>query len=253
MILQGISPGTPTLGSGLPGRKGDPGPKGDKGDDGDAGSTGPANTLTPGSVTGGVSAAATITGTSPNQVLNLVLPKGDKGDKGDTGDQGLKGDTGDQGIQGVKGDGIQINERVAAYANLPTGKGPGDAGWSVFVQADGRLYIWSGTAWPSSGTGALIQGEQGIQGEPGDDGAPGEPGADGADGDQGIQGIQGLKGDQGDEGPSGASTWDDITDKPALVFASVAGTPMPLTLWVGSEEQFEDIEEKDTATVYLRF
>jgi hypothetical protein len=49
--------------------------KGEKGD------TVP-NTLTIGSVTGGDSASATITGTAPNQVLNLVLPKGDKGDTG---------------------------------------------------------------------------------------------------------------------------------------------------------------------------
>lgn len=252
MILQGISPGTPTLGSGLPGRKGDAGPKGDKGDTGNAGSAGPANTLTPGTVTGGVSAAATITGTAPNQVLNLVLPKGDKGDKGDTGDQGLKGDTGDQGIQGVKGDGIQINERVAAYANLPTGKGPSDAGWSVFVQADGRLYIWSGTAWPASGTGAQIQGEQGIQGVPGEDGADGSDGADGEAGAQGLKGDKGDQGDQGDEGPSGASNWDDISDKPAIVYGSAAGTPMDLTLWVGTEEQYDEIAEKAATTIYLR-
>ena len=41
--------------------------------------------LSIGSVTGGVEANAEITGDSPNQVLNLVLPKGDKGDVGETG------------------------------------------------------------------------------------------------------------------------------------------------------------------------
>ncbi len=52
---------------------------------GEKGEKGDTNALTIGSVTSGDTASATITGTSPNQVLNLVLPKGDKGDKGDVG------------------------------------------------------------------------------------------------------------------------------------------------------------------------
>lgn len=58
------------------------GPQGEKGD------PGPANTLTIGTVTTGepgTQAAASITGESPNQVLNLNIPKGDKGDPGDGG------------------------------------------------------------------------------------------------------------------------------------------------------------------------
>jgi hypothetical protein len=43
---------------------------------------GPANTLSIGTVTGGATAAASITGDSPNQTLSLVLPKGDKGNTG---------------------------------------------------------------------------------------------------------------------------------------------------------------------------
>ena len=63
-------------------------PKGEKGAKGD---TGPANKLTIGTVTKGTEAAATITGSAPNQTLNLVLPKGDKGDKGATGETGATG------------------------------------------------------------------------------------------------------------------------------------------------------------------
>lgn len=44
--------------------------------------------LSVGTVTSGAAASATITGTSPSQVLNLVLPKGDKGDTGQTGAAG---------------------------------------------------------------------------------------------------------------------------------------------------------------------
>ena len=48
--------------------------KGDKGD---------SNILTIGTVEKGEEASASITGESPNQTLNLVLPKGDVGEKGD--------------------------------------------------------------------------------------------------------------------------------------------------------------------------
>jgi len=67
------------------------GKKGDKGDKGDQGLTGPANELSIGTVTKGDEPAATITGEAPSQELNLVLPKGDKGDKGDQGDRGDPG------------------------------------------------------------------------------------------------------------------------------------------------------------------
>ena len=59
--------------------------------DGQQGETGPANTLSIGTVTKGENASATITGESPNQTLNLVLPKGDKGDRGSTGATGNDG------------------------------------------------------------------------------------------------------------------------------------------------------------------
>lgn len=56
-----------------------PGPPGPQGD------PGPANTLTIGTVTAGVTPAATITGTAPNQVLNLQLPQGNPGSTGAPG------------------------------------------------------------------------------------------------------------------------------------------------------------------------
>lgn len=61
---------------------GNPGPKGDKGTKGDKGD---ANSLTIGTVTSGDIASATITGTAPGQILNLVLPKGDDGAQGADG------------------------------------------------------------------------------------------------------------------------------------------------------------------------
>ena len=60
--------------------RGAQGPKGETGATGATGPqgpAGPANVLTIGSVTSGNVASATITGEAPNQVLNLVLEKGD--------------------------------------------------------------------------------------------------------------------------------------------------------------------------------
>ena len=85
------------------GATGPQGPQGPQGQTGPQGATGPANVLTIGSVTSGKVASATITGEAPNQVLNLVLEKGDKGDTGDTGPQGEQGIQGPRGPQGEQG------------------------------------------------------------------------------------------------------------------------------------------------------
>ncbi len=64
---------------------------GPQGETGQQGIAGPANTLAIGTVTTGAagsSADATITGDSPAQTLNLVIPRGDKGDTGDQGPAG---------------------------------------------------------------------------------------------------------------------------------------------------------------------
>ena len=71
--------------------------------------------MTIGSVTSGAAPAVTITGDSPNQVLNFVLEKGSQGIQGEKGDKGdaftyndftseqlasLKGEKGDKGDKG---------------------------------------------------------------------------------------------------------------------------------------------------------
>ena len=57
--------------------------------DGTDGQNGQNNTLTIGTVTSGTNPSATITGQSPSQVLNLVLPKGDTGATGQSGQDGV--------------------------------------------------------------------------------------------------------------------------------------------------------------------
>lgn len=69
-------------------------PRGDAGaagSTGATGATGPSNSLSIGTVTSGTTASATITGTAPDQTLNLVLPKGDQGATGQQGQAGSFG------------------------------------------------------------------------------------------------------------------------------------------------------------------
>ena len=63
-------------------------------------------TFTIGTVTTGApgtSAAASITGVSPNFILNLVIPQGVTGPTGPSGATGPQGNPGIQGIQGEEG------------------------------------------------------------------------------------------------------------------------------------------------------
>lgn len=82
--------------------RGEQGPVGAKGDTGDAG---PANTLDVTSVTtgsAGSQAQVTVSGSSPNQHLQFVIPQGAKGDQGDPGAPGTDGSDGADGARGTK-------------------------------------------------------------------------------------------------------------------------------------------------------
>ncbi len=129
------------------------------------------------------------------------------------------GRQGDPGPKGDPGQGISLSGSVAVYGDLPTGLGAADAGKGYLVQADGRLYVWDGAAFPANGAGAAFTGPQGPQGPQGDagpqgiQGPQGEPGPKGNTGDTGPQGPagadstvpgpQGIQGPQGDTGPQG--------------------------------------------------
>jgi hypothetical protein len=121
-------------------------------------------------------------------VWNLVLGAGEVGPVGPAGPQGTS---------------ITFKGSVAAVVNLPTtGRSVNDA-W--IVDADGDLYVWSGSVWTNAGQ---IVGPQGPTGERGLQGIQGEVGPTGADstvpgpqGEQGEQGEQGIQGVTGPEGP----------------------------------------------------
>lgn len=142
--------------------------------------------------------------------------------------RGPQGPIGPQGPKGNDGTGIEIAGSAATYAALPTGLGSTDAGNGYLVDADGKLYIWSGTAFPANGAGVEFRGPQGPAGLKGDQGIQG---IQGAKGDQGIQGPAGLKGDAGAAGTAGAtgatgargSAWYTGAGAPGTIAGSQAG------------------------------
>ena len=81
------------VGPDLRGPQGTPGDPGKDstvpGPPGERGAPGPAPAIKIGTVTSGTTPSATITGTSPDLTLGLVLPKGDRGDRGETGPPGV--------------------------------------------------------------------------------------------------------------------------------------------------------------------
>lgn len=151
--------------------------KGDKGDQGEQGPQGPAG------------------------------PAGPQGPQGETGPQGVQGEQGPQGPAGEDGAGISIAGTVATYADLPSGLTPEDEGKGYYVESEGRLYIWNGTAFPADGDGVHIQGPQGPQG---------------------IQGVQGEQGPQGVQGPAGANGADGVSPT-ATVTQTATGATITIT------------------------
>ena len=130
----------------IKGDTGPQGPEGPQGPKGDTGDTGPSNILTIGTVQKGDIASATITGESPNQVLNLVLPKGDKGDTGEKGEQGEQGLNGEKGETGAKG------ENGATFTPKVSEEG---------------IISWTNDKGLENPTPVNIKGPQGIQGPAG--------------------------------------------------------------------------------------
>ncbi|UVK59602.1 minor tail protein [Gordonia phage Survivors] len=134
-------------------------PKGDKGDQGDdstvPGPPGPANVLGIGTVSQGA-AAANVTGSYPNQKLNLVLPKGDKGDQGDPGEVSEAELTAainaalDRVIDGSPGSLDTLNELAAALGDDPNFAATVTA--QIAAKADKLRQIIAGVGLTGGGT-----------------------------------------------------------------------------------------------------
>ncbi|QUD15906.1 hypothetical protein [Nocardia phage KYD2] len=147
---------------------------------------------------------------------------GATGAAGATGPQGEVGPAGPQGVPGEDGAGIEIAGSVATYAELPDDLGPTDAGDGYLVTADGKLYIWDGSAFPSNGTGVEFRGPVGPTGAQGIQGVAGPQGIQGPAGADGAAGATGATGSTGATGPRG-SKWFTGAGAPSGVSGSVAG------------------------------
>ncbi|WNN95756.1 minor tail protein [Gordonia phage Fribs8] len=134
-------------------------PKGEKGDQGDdstvPGPPGPANSLAIGTVSEGP-AAATVTGSYPNQKLNLVLPKGSPGDEGPPGEVSEAELTAainaalDQIIDGSPGSLDTLNELAAALGDDPNFAATVTA--QIAAKADKLRQIIAGAGLTGGGT-----------------------------------------------------------------------------------------------------
>lgn len=168
------------------------------------------------------------------QTGNLKGPKGDTGLRGPEGaqgiqgppgpigpkgDQGEKGPAGPQGRPGVDGKGVSVAGQVATYDDLPKNLTSADAGKGWLVEADGDLYVWSGTKFPANGSGADFRGPAGPAGPTGPQGVAGPPGAAGARGPAGVQGPQGVEGPAGPRG----SKWFVGAGAPGTIQGSLPG------------------------------
>jgi hypothetical protein len=198
------------------------GPKGDTGTTGNTGATGATGATGPTGQQGiqGIKGDTGNTGATGSQgIQGIQGEKGDTGNtglqgvKGDTGEQGLTGLTGSQGLQGIQGvagsegpQGIQgstgsqgqagasvtLKGSVANTAALPaSGNTLGD---SYINDADGNLYVWTGSSWHDAGQIVGPEGPQGTQGIQGIQGTQGEAGTNGTNGTNGEAGVAGQAG-----------------------------------------------------------
>ena len=113
------------------------GQDGQDGQDGRPGVPGPANTLTIGTVTDGETAAAEITGASPNQTLNLTLPRGQ---------QGIPGQDGADAVNPFKGWFGSSTELENKYPSAQAGDFA-----NVLVSSTTYIFKWNVTANSNAG------------------------------------------------------------------------------------------------------
>jgi hypothetical protein len=177
---------------------------------GPQGPTGPANTLSVSATTGapGSEVSATISGTSPNQSIAFVIPRGEQGEQGEQGIQGIQGIQGDDALWtylGAYNSGVAYNEGdVVTYLGSSYYRTQTAA--SGFAPTDPTY--WSLVA---------------------------------AKGDQGVQGIQGPEGPQGPVGSSISikGSVDEVTDLPStgneLNDAYIVKDDGHLYVWDGTE------------------
>lgn len=252
---------------------------------GGPGGPGPSNVLTIGSVTEGP-ADATITGTSPSQVLNLVIPKGDKGDSGDSGDDGdaatltvgtvstgapgtnviinnsgtssaavldftiPRGDKGDKGDEGDKGDKGDSGDAATITVGTVTTGAPGtDAIVTNVGTSSAAIFdITIPRGDPGEGSGDVAS----VNGVMPDEGGNVEldPSDIGAIEEAPIDGKDYARKD-GDwvEIEPGVFSWNDLEDKPAFIGAGATTADARSAIGAGTSDfdgDYNNLSNKPT-------
>lgn len=147
---------------------------GERGPSGSQGPAGPANVLSVGTVTSSGTASATITGTSPSQVLNLVLPRGDAG----TPATNIELQASGTHIQWRYVGGTSWTNLVALSAITGPPGSTGAAGTPVELQATSTHLQWryvGGSSWTNVFALSSLVGATGPQGPQGPQGPAGPP------------------------------------------------------------------------------
>jgi hypothetical protein len=166
---------------------------------------------------------------------------GTQGITGPTGATGAVGPTGATGNTGPQGTSITVRGTVATAGNLPpTGNTVNDA---FIVQADGDLYVWTGSAW--SNVGQII-GPTGPTG-PGVTGPTGATGATGKDYSStdgtGVP-TETYIGAGAPTAPTAGDIWFDIDDlgaNAAIYSGTSAPDPTEFQFWASEENVIEEL------------
>lgn len=79
----------------------------------------------------------------------------------------VAGFAGVPGAVGPTGAGLQLSGSVPTYTALPTTLDASNTGDAWLTNDSGRVYVWSGAAWPAKDAAPLLQGPAGKDGAPG--------------------------------------------------------------------------------------
>ena len=187
------------------------GPRGERGERGLTGERGPA----------GRDGVVTFENLSQTQRNSL---KGDRGEAGPTGPTGPAGRNGTNSYTHIK------------YSNNSNGSGMNDNPNATYL----GIYTGDSSTPPNNYTSykwTKIKGEDGRQGI---QGPVGPVGRNGDRGPTGPTGPTGPAGRNGDRGPAGAAGQNIINQQ----------NNQPLKYWCGTQQQYNDISNKDPNTIY---
>jgi hypothetical protein len=166
---------------------------------------------------------------------------GSQGITGPTGNVGPTGSTGATGSTGPQGTSITVRGTVATAGNLPpTGNTVNDA---FIVQADGDLYVWTGSAWSNVGQIIGPTGPTGP-GVTGPTGAVGPKGKDYVTTDATGIPTETYIGNAAPTGPTSGDIWFDIDDlgaNAAIYSGLSAPDPTEFQFWASEENVIEEL------------